>query len=134
MMPCASPRACSVLGGIAGTGAKSRAQLDYDAFLQLLIAQMKNQDPTQPMESTEYIAQLAAFSNVEQAVQTNAKLDSLMAALSLSQADGVIGRTVSSADSDISGKVTALRVAEGGTVLILDNGQELPFGPGITIT
>lgn len=121
--------------GLTGaTGVRSRAQLDYDAFLKLLIAQMKNQDPTQPMESTEYIAQLAAFSNVEQAVQTNAKLDSLMAALSLSQADGVIGRTVSSADSDISGKVTALRVAEGGTVLILDNGQELPFGPGITIT
>ncbi len=121
--------------GLTGTtGAKSRAQVDYDAFLQLLIAQMKNQDPTQPMESTEYIAQLAAFSNVEQAVQTNAKLNSLMAALSLSQADGVIGRTVSSADGDISGKVTALRVAEDGTVFILDNGQELPFGPGITIT
>jgi flagellar basal-body rod modification protein FlgD len=133
-MEVAAAAGSSPTGRTGATGAKSRAQLDYDAFLQLLIAQMKNQDPTQPMESTEYIAQLAAFSNVEQAVQTNAKLDSLMAALSLSQADGVIGRTVSSADSDISGKVTALRVAEGGTVLILDNGQELPFGPGITIT
>ena len=133
-MEVAAAAGSSPTGLTGGTGSKSRSQLDYDAFLQLLIAQMKNQDPTQPMESTEYIAQLAAFSNVEQAVQTNAKLDSLMAALSLSQADGVIGRTVSSADSDISGKVTALRVAEGGTVLILDNGQELPFGPGITIT
>ncbi len=116
------------------TDAKSRANLDYDAFLQLLIAEMKNQDPTQPMESTEYIAQLAAFSNVEQMVQANAKLDSLMATLSLSQADGVIGRTASAADGEVNGKVTGLRVIDGGTVLMLEGGRELPFGPGITIT
>src|SRR3712207_8435764 len=35
-------------------------------FLKLLMAQMKNQDPTEPMKSTEYMAQLATFSQVEQ--------------------------------------------------------------------
>lgn len=121
-------------GGIAAVSAQSLSTLDYDAFLQLLIAQMKNQDPTQPIESTEYIAQLAAFSNVEQAVQTNAKLDSLMAALSLSQAEGMIGRTVRTEDGSTSGEVVAVRVVSGGAIAVLSDGQELALGPGVTVT
>ena len=125
----------STAGGASPTQtAQSRSMVDYNAFLQLLIAQMKNQDPTQPIESTEYIAQLAAFSNVEQAVQTNAKLDSLMAALSLTQADGVIGRTVTSGDGGISGEVVAVRVISGGAVAVLADGRELALGPGVTVT
>lgn len=123
--------------GIAGTNSASaelRSTADYDAFLQLLIAQMKNQDPTQPIESTEYIAQLAAFSNVEQAVQTNARLDALMTALSLSQAGGIIGRTVTSEDGNVSGVVSAVRVVTGGAVAVLADGRELVLGPGVTIT
>lgn len=52
------------------------SSLDQEAFLQLLITQMKTQDPTKPMESTEYMSQLASFSQVEQSVQLNSKLDS----------------------------------------------------------
>lgn len=124
----------STAGGASPTQtAQSRSMVDYNAFLQLLIAQMKNQDPTQPMESTEYVAQLAAFSNVEQAVQTNAKLDSLMAAFSLAQADGIIGRTVTSADGSITGEVTALRIISGGAVAILSDGREVMLGPGVIV-
>ena len=61
------------------TAAKSSVgDLDYNAFLKLLIAQMKNQDPTKPMDSTAFMAQLATFSQVEQSVSTNTKLDSLL--------------------------------------------------------
>lgn len=129
--------ASGIQGGGAGTSptrtAQSRSTLDYNAFLQLLIAQMKNQDPTQPIQSTEYMAQLAAFSNVEQAVQTNAKLDSLMAALSLSQADGIIGRTVTSEDGSISGEVVAVRVVSGGAVAVLGDGREVALAPGVMV-
>ena len=52
--------------------------VDYQAFLRLLVAEMKNQDPTSPMESTDYVAQLATFSQVEQSVQANAKLDQIL--------------------------------------------------------
>src|SRR5581483_10586188 len=38
--------------------------LDYDAFLRLLIAQMKNQDPTKPTDPSQFVAQLASFSSV----------------------------------------------------------------------
>ena len=113
---------------------QSSSSVDYDAFLKLLVAQMKNQDPTAPMDSSEYIAQLASFSNVEQAVKANARLDALLAAQSLAQADGIIGRTVTSEDGTVTGEVTALRVISGGAVAILADGQELLLGPGVTVT
>ena len=114
--------------------AQSSSSVDYDAFLKLLVAQMKNQDPTAPMDSSEYIAQLASFSNVEQSVKANARLDALLAAQALAQADGIIGRTVTSEDGTITGEVTALRVISGGAVAILADGQELLLGPGVTVT
>ena len=78
--------------------------VDYNAFLRLLIAQMRNQDPTKPMDSAQYLGQLASFSAVEQGVQTNAKLDALMTNSMLSQADAIIGRTLASADGATSGQ------------------------------
>jgi flagellar basal-body rod modification protein FlgD len=109
------------------------ASIDYNAFLRLLIAQMKNQDPTKPMDSAQFMAQLASFSNVEQGIKMNQKLDSLMTSLALSQVDGIVGRTIVSADGAIIGKVAALHVVSGGAVAILEDGREVPLGPGITI-
>lgn len=54
---------------------------DFDTFLTLLTTQMKNQDPLKPMESTEFIAQLATFSGVEQQVRANDRLDSILEVL-----------------------------------------------------
>ncbi len=130
----AATAAGTTAGAEADARTPPRSTLDYDAFLQLLIAQMRNQDPTDPMDSAEYVAQLATFSGVEQAVKTNAKLDALMTALSLSQADAVIGRTVSSEDGRTTGQAAALRVVPGGAVAVLTDGRELVLGPGVTVT
>ena len=108
--------------------------LDYNAFLKLLIAQMQNQDPTKPMDSTEFVAQLAAFSNVEQGIKTNSKLDSLMTALALTQADALIGHTVTSADGSLTGEVTSVRITSSGAVATLANGMEIPLQAGITVS
>lgn len=107
--------------------------IDYNAFLQLLIAELKNQDPTKPTDPAEHIAQLAAFSNVEQAIKTNNKLDALMTSMAMAQADGLIGRTVVSADQSVSGEVAALRIVSGGAVAVLTDNRELPLGPGVTV-
>lgn len=112
----------------------SKSQMDYNAFLQLLLAQMKNQDPTEPMDSTAYMGQLASFSNVEQGMKMNTKLDSLMSAFYLNQADGVIGRTVTTADGATSGKVTSVSIYSDGAVAKLENGKQVLLGPGIVIT
>jgi len=119
--------------GTQPTSAASAATVDYDAFLRLLIAQLKNQDPTKPTDSAQYISQLASFSNVEQGVKLNAKLDALMTSANLTQAEAMIGRTVVSADGTVSGQVVAVKVTSDGPVALLDNGQELPIGAGITI-
>jgi flagellar basal-body rod modification protein FlgD len=107
--------------------------LDYDAFLRLLIAQMKNQDPTKPTDPAQFVAQLASFSNVEQGIKMNNKLDTLMTSLALSQAEGFIGRTVISEDGSIAGTVAGIRIISGGAVAILEDGRELLLGAGVTV-
>ena len=114
--------------------AKTSASLDYTAFLRLLIAQMQNQDPTNPTDPAQWMGQIASFSNVEQSIQANAKLDALMTSTALSQVDGLIGHTITSGDGTISGKVTSVRIISGGSVAILDNGKELLLGEGVKVS
>lgn len=52
---------------------------DYDTFLELLMVQLENQDPTDPMDTNELSAQLATFSTVEQQVETNELLEEINA-------------------------------------------------------
>lgn len=52
---------------------------DFSEFLQLLTIQLQNQDPLSPMDTTEFTNQLVAFTGVEQQINTNQKLDSLVA-------------------------------------------------------
>ncbi len=52
-----------------------------NAFLNLLVTQLQNQDPTQPKADGEFLAQLAQFSTLEQLTQMNEKIDALTAAL-----------------------------------------------------
>lgn len=108
--------------------------LDYDAFLQLMIAQLKNQDPTSPMETSEYTSQLAAFSQVEQSVSTNAKLDSLLSATNLQNAEALVGRTLSNADGSITGEVASVTLYSDATVATLTDGTEVVLGSGITVS
>jgi flagellar basal-body rod modification protein FlgD len=114
--------------------AVSKTQVDYQSFLKLLVAQMKNQDPTNPMDSTQYMAQLAAFSQVEQSVQMNGKLDQMLQSSTLDQAAAIIGRTLTSADGATSGKVTEVRLVSNGIVAVLEGGKEITVGAGVKIS
>lgn len=116
------------------TTAKSKSQVDYDSFLKLLVAQMKNQDPTNPMDSTQYVAQLASFSQVEQSVNMNAKLDSLLQSSALAQANSLIGRTVTNADDTLSGKVVSVKLGTNSITAVLANGKEMLMGAGVKIS
>lgn len=108
--------------------------VDYQSFLKLLVAQMKNQDPTKPMDGTQYVAQLAQFSNVEQATLMNKKLDQILASASLSQADGIIGKTVTSADGKVTGVVESVKIYSDGMIATLKGGATLPITAGIVIS
>lgn len=109
------------------------SNLDQEAFLQLLVTQMKTQDPTKPMESTEYMAQLASFSQVEQSVQLNTKLDSLLTSSAIGLAESMIGRTVTSGDGKISGEVVSVKITSEGPMCTLADGKTLMLDDGVVI-
>src|SRR6185295_3674273 len=86
--------ATSQLSSLAG----GNQALGKDAFLKLLIAQMKHQDPLKPMDDTAFVAQLAQFSSLEQQASTN-KLLELVATQQQGLANntivGIVGKNVS---------------------------------------
>jgi flagellar basal-body rod modification protein FlgD len=118
----------------SSTNGADSAYLNYDAFLQLLVAEMQNQDPTEPMDSAQYMGQLASFSAVEQGIKTNNKLDDMMTSLALSQANGLIGRTATSGDGKTSGVIKSVEIGFGYSIAILENGDRVFLGPGVTIS
>ncbi|MDR6848696.1 flagellar basal-body rod modification protein FlgD [Sphingomonas sp. BE270] len=78
---------------------------DFNMFLKLLTTQMQNQDPLSPMDTSQYTQQLVQYSQVEQSVQQNTTLNSILSNLSnqgLTQASGMIGRSVT-LNSDVAG-------------------------------
>lgn len=111
---------------------KSNA-VNYDSFLKLLVATMKNQDPTQPNDPAQTLAQLASFSNVEQSMKLNDKLDRLLTGNSLTQGAALVGRKVSSLDGIVSGIVTRVDVTGEGISVLLDNGKRLSADAGLRI-
>ncbi|MEL6479469.1 MAG: flagellar hook capping FlgD N-terminal domain-containing protein [Pseudomonadota bacterium] len=62
----------------ASEDATSALASDFDTFLQLLTAQLRNQDPLEPVDSTQFVEQLASFSSVEQQIRTNTLLESVI--------------------------------------------------------
>ncbi|RCW80764.1 flagellar hook capping FlgD N-terminal domain-containing protein [Paracoccus lutimaris] len=80
----------------ASTSGSAFASSDFETFLKMLTTQIKNQDPLNPMEGTEFAVQLATFSGVEQQVQTNALLQQLLSGGTngLGELSGWIGRDV----------------------------------------
>lgn len=118
----------------SSSSAAAKASVDYNSFLKLLVTQMQNQDPTAPMDATQYVSQLATFSSVEQSVQMNAKLETLIANSSLSQAEGWIGRTLTSADGTVSGVVKSVTIQSSGMLAELENGKTMLIGQGVKIS
>jgi flagellar basal-body rod modification protein FlgD len=72
-LPSSTPTAPSDPSGVLGS--------DFEVFLQMLTAQAQYQDPLEPMDNSEYAAQLAQFSMVEQQVMTNDLMEQLMTTL-----------------------------------------------------
>lgn len=113
---------------IANSLAKDKSTLDKDAFLGLLVAQMKYQDPLEPTSNTEFVSQYAQFSSLEQ-------MQNMSNALQLSRASSMVGQIVSvnTVDSNnrptqIQGKVDYVQfennkayVSIGGALYSLDD-------------
>jgi flagellar basal-body rod modification protein FlgD len=97
----------------ASTGAA--APLGQDAFLKLLMAQLANQDPTQPTDSTQFVTQLAQFSVVEQSVAQTTQLTNIgtqLQGLSNSETTALVGQTVTAQGSGLQWNGTFATTAD----------------------
>jgi flagellar basal-body rod modification protein FlgD len=121
--------------GVGAVGAGTMKQeakvysnnLDKDAFLQLLVTQLKNQNPLEPMDNSEFIAQMAQFSSLEQAQNTNKtiKADSAYNLVNkLVKANHVDPKT--NEITQVVGEVSMARV-EGGKVYLKVDGIEVLY-------
>jgi flagellar basal-body rod modification protein FlgD len=111
-----------------------KSSIDYDAFLQLFIAQLKSQDPLNPRDPADSLAQLASFSNVEQSLKLNDKIDQLLVAANLTMSSTVIGWNISNLEEDISGTVVSIETRPDGLTAILESGEELSLSQGYRIS
>lgn len=78
---------------------------NFDTFLKLLTTQMQNQDPLNPMDSSEFTQQLVQFSGVEQSIKANKNLEtliSLVSANNLNNALGYLGKEIEADVPDMS--------------------------------
>ncbi len=87
---------------LSAKGTDKNSGMDKDAFLQLLVAQMKYQDPLEPTSNTEYISQYAQFSQVE-------ALNNMSTTMELSRYSSYVGKEVVIQSTDASGKTTETR-------------------------
>jgi len=122
--------------GASGEAQKVKAQseangLNKDQFLQLLVAQLKNQDPMNPVGSQEFMSQMAAFSTLEQVTNMAVANEEQNQMLAVNQSLSLVGHQVTYIKEDESlaeGKVESVDFGEGGFSLTIDGQSGIPAG------
>jgi flagellar basal-body rod modification protein FlgD len=134
-----TPAAAATAEARPAGAARPAIASDFDTFLRLLTTQLKNQDPLNPMESSEFAVQLATFSGVEQQVTTNRLLERMLGqggAAQLNALGGWIGREVRAvAPAAFDGRPLTLDLApaplaDAAVLVVLDeSGREVRRQP-----
>jgi flagellar basal-body rod modification protein FlgD len=108
---------------MATISAAAGQTLGQEQFLQILVAQLQNQDPLEPASDTEFIAQLAQFNQLNGINQLNASFDQILQLQELSSGSSMLGKTVQFLSEDgtiLSGKVSQV-IADGNDILLRVN-------------
>lgn len=111
------------------TASDEHMGIGRDAFMQLLLAQMRYQDPLNPMEDRDFIAQLAQLNTLEQLEQLNASLTDFMGQQNLLRGAELIGKTVrgtTAAGEYVEGIVVAVRTV-GADVVVSLGDKDVPL-------
>lgn len=103
---------------------------DKDMFLNLMLQQMKNQDPTQPMENQEWLSQLAQYSSLEQMTQMNEGLSALAGTMQALVAGVAQGSTITQTLSLIGKEVDIIADPENPDEIITGTVTEATFDNG----
>lgn len=114
--------------GYSYTPQASKSALGKEDFLLLMIQQLQNQDPLEPMKNEDFIAQLAQFNSLEQMQNLNATMSSLGNLQILSQTASMVGRTVEATDANnatISGVVKSVDFKNGVATLVINDANNI---------
>lgn len=119
------------VGGPAQAAQQSAAMggLDKDAFLQLLVAQLRYQNPLSPVDGQQYLQQTAQFTMVERLEEISRGQAEVTAWQRALAAQGMVGRRIEGMDldgDDVAGTVASVKLTPSGPLLVLDDGTELP--------
>jgi flagellar basal-body rod modification protein FlgD len=122
--------------GLSSTATTSSSSKDKDMFLQLLVAQMKYQDPTSPADSTQFLTQSAQFTNLEKMENLSNQMGLMLSSQMAFGASSLVGRSVSYTLPDgTSGAGTASGVEFGATGPVLTvGGVSVPISSVVSVT
>ena len=122
------------IGVTADNTTSRRAAIQQEDFLQVLLAQLQFQDPLEPLDNNEFIAQFAELTNLEQTQQFNDKLDTLLTLENSGQAIGLINRSVQVATNTGTevGEVISVAFQNGAPELTIST-QSGEFITGISL-
>ncbi len=108
------------------SGQLGTRQVDKQEFLMLLVAQLRNQDPLNPIEDRDFIAQLAQFNVLEQMQQMNQTLTASAELTTLGQLATFVGKQVVAISNDgeglVEGVVTGVTIVDGTPMLAVNGG------------
>jgi flagellar basal-body rod modification protein FlgD len=111
----------------------AQANVGLEDFLRLFLTQLNYQDPLEPVDNREFLAQLAQFSSVELANRSNENAEALLDVNNLSQSIGLLGRTVNVQleTGTASGEVIAMNLVNGQPQLTIfqEDGNFITVSP-----
>ena len=122
------------IGGVVSNGStsvNSNNTIDQEGFIKLFLTQLQFQDPLEPVDNREFLAQLAQFSNLEQSRQLSLNTESLLTMSSASQALSLLDRPVDvlqSQGNSISGTVKAVQFTAAGPELTVQTSAGILTG------
>ncbi|CAH9051071.1 hypothetical protein PSECIP111951_00322 [Pseudoalteromonas holothuriae] len=110
----------------ATNATNENSNVSQDEFIKLFLAQLNSQDPLEPLNNREFLAQLAQFSALEQTRQSNDKLQSLLSMNSSNQALNLLGKTVQvnlQSGSEFNGTIEAVHYDANGPTLTIKSAE-----------
>ena len=112
----------------SSTDTTKKKNLTANDFIQMMITQLQNQDPTEPTKSSDLLAQMSQIGSLQSSTDMQTSLKSMTTQNGISNAAAMIGKTVTGKDtdgSDMGGVVTSVKVSDGSLSLQLDSGKSM---------
>jgi flagellar basal-body rod modification protein FlgD len=122
--------------GSASDSLSAATTVDKDMFLKLMVAQLKNQDPLNPTDSSQFLAQTAQFTSLEKLTTVADQTQQALSAQLAFGASGLVGKTVGYTDANgapATGAVSSVSFTSAGPMLQI-SGTDVPLGNVNSVT